>query len=64
MIKWWNGYGCHVDTTNPEAAKWYNDRHENMTRDYGIDAFKVCVVLEKPEKFIENFGKILSEHHH
>ena len=44
-----------MDTTNPEAAKWYNDRHENMTRDYGIDAFKARVALANPFKVIGIF---------
>ena len=57
MIKWWNGYGCHLDPFNQAAGEWYNERHINMTEQYGIDSFKFDAgeIVWFPDDF--NFAK-------
>jgi len=39
--KWWNGYSAVLDLTNPEAEKWFVDQTDRLTRDYGIDGYKL-----------------------
>lgn len=38
---WWESNNAHqIDFTNPEAAKWFSDRIEQLRKDPGIDSFK------------------------
>lgn len=38
--KWWNGYSAVLDLTNPESAKWFDNRLQYLMKEYGIDGFK------------------------
>lgn len=38
--KWWNGYSCAIDLTNPDAAAWYKEKLDGVIRKYGNDGFK------------------------
>ena len=37
---WWNGVAGLVNFTNPDAATWWKDRLQNLSRTYSINAFK------------------------
>lgn len=38
--KWWNGFSCVLDLTNPKAEKWFLDKLNGCMEKYGIDGFK------------------------
>ncbi len=38
--KWWNGYSCVLDLTNPEAFAWYIENLKACMKNYGADGFK------------------------
>lgn len=38
--KWWSGYSCVLDLTNPEAVCWYHEQLEGLRERYGVDGFK------------------------
>ena len=40
IIKWWNGYSACLDTTNPEAVKYFKEALKKAQEQYGIDGFK------------------------
>lgn len=40
LVKWWQGIGAVIDTTNQNATSWYNARLDQMKAKYGIDSFK------------------------
>ncbi|OWF36565.1 uncharacterized family 31 glucosidase KIAA1161-like [Mizuhopecten yessoensis] len=40
LVRWWQGIGAILDTTNPEAAEWFINRLKTMQQEYGIDSFK------------------------
>ena len=40
LVKWWNGVGATLDTTNSKANDWFVDRLHKLQTDYGIDSFK------------------------
>lgn len=39
--KWWDGFSCVLDLTNPAAADWFESRLRKLQTDYGIDGFKI-----------------------
>jgi alpha-glucosidase (family GH31 glycosyl hydrolase) len=41
IINWWNGYSAVMDFTNPAAVEWYNAQLDFLTREYGVDGFKL-----------------------
>ncbi len=38
--KWWNGYSCVLDFTNPKTQKWFAEKLNYLTDEYGVDGFK------------------------
>lgn len=40
LRKWWNGYSCVLDLTNPDAYAWFKDKLDYCRREYEIDGFK------------------------
>ncbi len=38
--KWWNGYSCVLDLTNPKTQKWYAGKLQYLMDKYGVDGFK------------------------
>ena len=38
--KWWNGYSCVLDLSNPDACKWFKDKLDSIMDKYGVDGFK------------------------
>lgn len=38
--KWWSGYSCVLDFSNPEACAWYWAQLDGLMRDYGVDGYK------------------------
>ena len=38
--KWWNGYSCILDLSNPDACEWFRSRLEGLMERYGVDGFK------------------------
>lgn len=38
--KWWNGYSCVLDLSNPRAVKWFCDKLDLCKEKYGVDGFK------------------------
>lgn len=38
--KWWNGYSCVLDFTNPSTCDWYREKLFALMDKYGIDGFK------------------------
>ncbi|EDO45756.1 predicted protein, partial [Nematostella vectensis] len=40
LVKWWNGVGTALDTTNTAATKWFVKRLEEFQTKYKLDAYK------------------------
>ncbi len=38
--KWWNGYSCVLDFTNPECCEWFDGKLNYLMDKYGVDGFK------------------------
>ena len=38
--KWWNGYSCVLDLSNPEACEWFGKKLKGLMDKYDIDGFK------------------------
>jgi len=62
--KWWNGYSCILDLTNPNACKWFKEKLDNLMEKYGVDGFKfdaggTYLYREDDQTFIK---QIPSEH--
>lgn len=38
--KWWNGYSCILDLSNPAACDWFRARLTELMERYGVDGFK------------------------
>lgn len=38
--KWWDGFSCILDLSNPDAAQWFRTQLEGLMEKYGIDGFK------------------------
>lgn len=38
--RWWDGYSCLLDFTNPNAVKWFREQLNRLMNDYGVDGFK------------------------
>ncbi len=38
--KWWNGYSCVLDLSNPEARDWFRQKLDHIMEVYGVDGFK------------------------
>ncbi len=38
--KWWNGYSCVLDLSNPKAQEWYEEKLQYLMDKYGVDGFK------------------------
>ena len=38
--KWWNGYSCVLDLSNPKACEWLDGKLEKLMKQYGVDGFK------------------------
>ena len=38
--KWWNGYSCVLDLTNPDAKMWFTNKLKGCIEKYGADGFK------------------------
>jgi len=39
-IRWWDGEGGLLDISNSEAKRWFNEKLEDLKRNYGFDGFK------------------------
>ncbi|XP_060065783.1 myogenesis-regulating glycosidase-like [Ylistrum balloti] len=75
LIKWWQGVGAILDTTNPEAADWFIKRLKTMQQEYGVDSFKFDAgemtylpssyrthrTLKNPGYFTKSFVDIVSQ---
>ncbi len=40
LRRWWNGFSCVVDMSNPDAARWFRDMLDYLMTEYGVDGFK------------------------
>ena len=40
IIRWWSGYSPVLDLLNPDAEKYFKERLEKVTNDYGTYGFK------------------------
>ena len=40
LMKWWNGIGVALDTTNPQGKQWYYGRLKAFQEMYELDSFK------------------------
>ncbi len=38
--KWWNGFSCVLDLSNPNACEWLKGKLEFVMREYSVDGFK------------------------
>ena len=38
--KWWNGYSCVLDLSNPEARHWLQEKLRYVAEEYHVDGFK------------------------
>ena len=38
--KWWNGFSCVLDLSNPEACNWLKEKLDYVMEEYGVDGFK------------------------
>lgn len=38
--KWWNGYSCVLDLSNPKACSWFTGKLKNLMERYDVDGFK------------------------
>ncbi len=38
--KWWNGYSCVLDLSNPKACEWFKGKLDGVMEKYGVDGFK------------------------
>lgn len=38
--KWWNGYSCVLDLSNPKAREWLDGKLKAVMDKYGVDGFK------------------------
>ncbi|MEI8290090.1 MAG: glycoside hydrolase family 31 protein [Verrucomicrobiota bacterium] len=41
IIKWWNGYSALLDFSNPSAVRWFNGELDRLTKEFGVDGFKL-----------------------
>ena len=39
--KWWNGFSCVLDLSNPWACQWLMGKLEHVRKTYGVDGFKL-----------------------
>ena len=39
--KWWNGYSCILDMSNPETEAWLDEKLRILMDEYGVDGFKL-----------------------
>ncbi len=38
--KWWNGFSCVLDLSNPDACNWFKEKLDYVIAEYGVDGFK------------------------
>lgn len=38
--KWWNGFSCVLDLSNPKACEWLRAKLQYVQNQYGVDGFK------------------------
>lgn len=38
--KWWNGFSCVLDLSNPGACEWLKEKLEYVRTEYNVDGFK------------------------
>eukprot|EP00794_Sanderia_malayensis_P009637 gene9637-10624_t len=74
ILKWWNGYGAVLDTTNQKGAQWFTNRLKNFKEKYKLDSFKFdagevqylplyCKLYGNPKNinyFSKGYGEIAS----
>jgi alpha-glucosidase (family GH31 glycosyl hydrolase) len=41
LVNWWNGYSLLLDFSNPKAVDWFKNVLNNLTKNYGVDGFKL-----------------------
>lgn len=41
LINWWNGYSAVMDFTNPASVNWYSSQLDYLTKEYGLDGYKL-----------------------
>lgn len=39
--KWWNGYSCILDMSNPETEAWLDEKLHVLMDEFGVDGFKL-----------------------
>jgi len=38
--KWWSGYSCVLDLSNPHCCAWFHQKLHSLMDNYGVDGFK------------------------
>ncbi len=41
IVRWWDGASALLDFTNPDAATWFKSQLTKLTKEYGVDGFKL-----------------------
>lgn len=41
VTHWWNGYSMVMDFSHPGAVQWFQDKLDNLIKDFGVDGFKL-----------------------